>query len=226
MDDGEAAFAAHPLASPREDTSIVEGGGLVEQDASAVDRARKRHLVRVEIVKRRISPDLVGLVTQDIEKRVGSKEDVGFRGEVWRYQSTGGRELGLIRPTVHGHKRLVSRIHGEGLVRAGGLSEVSWRVNLQLCKALHALMDRPVVELVTRSPSQREPPHQTQNRMPCSVKGQRPGGWCRHRKNSSGVVPGGPRGASGIILRLVSGIARLMIRRQSPGVGFRRLCSS
>ena len=85
VDDGEAAFAAHPLASPREDASIVEDGSLVEQDASAVDKVRKWHLVRVEIVERRISPDLVGLVAQDIEKRVGGKEDVGFRGEVWRY---------------------------------------------------------------------------------------------------------------------------------------------
>ena len=82
MDDCEAALAAHPLAVPREDASIVQDGGLVEQDASAVDGPRKRHLVRVEVVERRLSPDLVGLVAQDVEERIGGKEDVCFGREV------------------------------------------------------------------------------------------------------------------------------------------------
>ena len=128
MDDREAAFAAHPLASPGEDASIVQDGGLVEQDASAVDRTRKRHLVRVEIVERRLSPDLVGLEAQDIEKRVGGKEYVCFGREVWRMlESARGRGLGLVRPppTVYGHKRLVSRVHGDGLVVAGGSNELT-----------------------------------------------------------------------------------------------------
>ena len=97
----------------------MQDGGLVEQDASAVDRTRKRHLVRVEIVKRRLSPDLIGLIAQDVEKRVGGKEYVCFGREVWRIlESARGRGLGLGRPppTVYGHKRLVSGVHGDGLV--------------------------------------------------------------------------------------------------------------
>lgn len=83
MHDGEAAFAAYPLAGPRQDAGIVEDGGLVEQDASAVDGPRKRHLVGVEVVKCRLAPDLVGLVPQDVEDRVGGEEDVGIGSEVW-----------------------------------------------------------------------------------------------------------------------------------------------
>ena len=47
-----------------------------------MNRSCKRHLFGIEIVKSRLSPDLIGLVTQDIEKRVGGKEDIGFRVEV------------------------------------------------------------------------------------------------------------------------------------------------
>lgn len=51
MNDSEAAFAAHPLTRPGEDTGIVEDGGLVEEDASAVDGTCKRHLIGMEIVE-------------------------------------------------------------------------------------------------------------------------------------------------------------------------------
>lgn len=78
----------------------MENGGLVEQDASAVDGTRKGHLVRMKIVEGRLPPDFVGLVPQDVVERVGGEEDVGFRGEVWRtLESARGRELGLVRST-------------------------------------------------------------------------------------------------------------------------------
>jgi hypothetical protein len=82
MDDGKTAFAAHPLPVLGDDARIVQDGGLVEQDASAVDRAGKRHLLGVEILEGGLAPDLVGLVAQDVENRIGGKEDVGIRGEV------------------------------------------------------------------------------------------------------------------------------------------------
>jgi hypothetical protein len=88
---------------------MVQDGGLVEEDASAVNGSRKRHLFGMEIVERRLSPDLIGLVAQDIEKRVGGKEDGGFRSEVWMMlESAGGRDLGLVRLTMYSQERLVS----------------------------------------------------------------------------------------------------------------------
>jgi len=51
MDDGEAAFAAHPPAVPGQDAGVVEDGGFVQEHAAAVDGARKGHLVRVEVLE-------------------------------------------------------------------------------------------------------------------------------------------------------------------------------
>ena len=51
MDDGEAAFAGHPLARSGENARIVQDGGLVEEDASAVNGSRKRHLFGMEVVE-------------------------------------------------------------------------------------------------------------------------------------------------------------------------------
>ena len=104
---------------------MVQDGGLVEEDASTVNGTRKRHLFGMEIVESRVSPDLIRLVTQDVEKRVGGKEDVSLRGEVWRMQeSAGGREFGLVRRTMHSYEGLVSQIH-EGLIIMGGSSELT-----------------------------------------------------------------------------------------------------
>lgn len=83
VDNCEATFAAYPLARPRKDARIVYDRGLVEEDASAVKRTRKRHLFWMEIVESRLSADLIGLVAQDVEKRVGGEEDVCFRSEIW-----------------------------------------------------------------------------------------------------------------------------------------------
>ena len=84
VDHCEAAFAAHPLPVFGNDARIVKDGGLVEKNASAVDRPRKRHLVGVEELESRLPADLIGLVAQDVEDRVGGEENVGIRGEVWR----------------------------------------------------------------------------------------------------------------------------------------------
>jgi hypothetical protein len=81
--DGKAAFTAHPLAGFGEDAGIMEDGGLVEQHASAVDGTCKRYLVGMEVVKCGFPPDFIGLVAENIENRVGSKEYVGIGGEVW-----------------------------------------------------------------------------------------------------------------------------------------------
>ena len=78
----------------------------------------------MEIVESRLSPDLIRLVTQDVEKRVGGKEDVCFRSEVWMVlESAGGCDLGLVRPTMYSHEGLVSQIH-DGLTMVGGSSEL------------------------------------------------------------------------------------------------------
>jgi membrane protein implicated in regulation of membrane protease activity len=38
----------------------------------------------MEILKGGLAPDLIGLVAQNVENRVGGEEDVGIGGEVWR----------------------------------------------------------------------------------------------------------------------------------------------
>lgn len=51
VDDGEAAFTAHPPPISRYDPGIVKTGGLVKQYASAVDRPCKGNLIGVEVVE-------------------------------------------------------------------------------------------------------------------------------------------------------------------------------
>jgi hypothetical protein len=38
----------------------------------------------MEELESRLPADLIGLVAQDVENRVGGEENVGIRGEVWR----------------------------------------------------------------------------------------------------------------------------------------------
>lgn len=49
-----------------------------------MDGPRKGHLLGVEILEGRLPSDLIGLVAQNVENRVGGEENVGIRGEVWR----------------------------------------------------------------------------------------------------------------------------------------------
>lgn len=51
MDNGEAAFAAHPLAIAGTDTSIVEDGGFVEKHSTTVDGLGEGDLLWVKVVK-------------------------------------------------------------------------------------------------------------------------------------------------------------------------------
>lgn len=62
VDNREAAFAAHPLPSFGEDARIVKDGGLIEEDASTVNGARKWDFIGVEIVKGGFPLDLMWLV--------------------------------------------------------------------------------------------------------------------------------------------------------------------
>lgn len=66
MHDGKTALATHPLAAFGENACIMQDGGLVEQYASAVNRAGERHLVGVKILKRRLAPNLIRLIPEDI----------------------------------------------------------------------------------------------------------------------------------------------------------------
>lgn len=62
MNDGEAAFAAHPLAILGKNACVMEDGRFVEQDTPAVDGTGERHLIGMEILEGRLSPNLIWLV--------------------------------------------------------------------------------------------------------------------------------------------------------------------
>lgn len=123
----------------------MEDRRFVKQDASAVDGTRKRHLFRMEVFEGGFAPDLVGLVAQNVEYRVGRKKNVGVGCEVWRIQQSAlGRDLDQIRPTVNSHKRLVPGVH-EVLMMAGPLKRADLKYKISLQNAPHAPTERALI---------------------------------------------------------------------------------
>ena len=82
VDDGEAAFAANPVALAVPQPAVGQDGGLVESDAAAVLLFRQRELFWVEELPHRPVDDLIGRVAEDVDNRVGRVQDVGIVGEV------------------------------------------------------------------------------------------------------------------------------------------------
>lgn len=84
VDDGEAAFAADPVALAVLQAAVGQDGRLVEAHAAAVAGLGQWQLVGVEEVPDGAVDDLIGRVAENVDNGVGRVENMGIVGEVWR----------------------------------------------------------------------------------------------------------------------------------------------
>mgnify|MGYP006877425150 CR=1 FL=1 len=82
VDDGEAAFAADPVALAVPQSTVGQDSSLVESDAAAVLLSRQWELFGVEELPHGPVDDLIGRMTEDVDNRVGRVQYVGIVGEV------------------------------------------------------------------------------------------------------------------------------------------------
>jgi len=82
VDDGEAAFAADPVALTVPQATVGQDGSLVESDAAAVLLSRQWELFGMEELPHGPVDDLIRRMTEDVDNRVGRVQDVGIVGEV------------------------------------------------------------------------------------------------------------------------------------------------
>ena len=78
----EDAFTTHPRPIRVPDLTIVERSGLVQVNATAVDRSRKGNLIRVKILPTRFTPNLMRKVPKNVFNGIGYIFDPSVEREV------------------------------------------------------------------------------------------------------------------------------------------------